>query len=175
MGRILPSSRAMVLHQGEQCRWARGRKGWLIRAQKPRTKRISCKAQYLPTYLPACLPTYLTTCQPNFLPTCLPACLLTYLTTCLPAYLPAYLPTCLPTYLLTCLPTYLPACLPAYLPTYLPTYLPACLPLLKLTLDYTDLAHLYVYRVPFSLKASGVPYRSVEELASVWFWVNHIN
>jgi len=44
-GRILPNSRATVLHEGGQCRWARGRRGWLIRAQKRRSKRISCKHQ----------------------------------------------------------------------------------------------------------------------------------
>ena len=41
--RILSNNRAIVLHQGGQCRWARGKKGWLIRAQQPRNKRISCK------------------------------------------------------------------------------------------------------------------------------------
>jgi len=40
--RILPNNRAIVLHQGGQCRWAGGVKGWLIRAQQPRSKRISC-------------------------------------------------------------------------------------------------------------------------------------
>jgi len=44
-GGILPNSRAMVLYQGGQCRWSRGMKGWLIRAEKPRSKRISCKGQ----------------------------------------------------------------------------------------------------------------------------------
>jgi len=44
-GRILPNSRAIVLHQGGQCRWAREMIGWLIRAQKLISKRISCKGQ----------------------------------------------------------------------------------------------------------------------------------
>jgi len=44
-GRILPGSRAIVLHQGGQCRWAGGIKGWLIRAHEPRSKRISWKGQ----------------------------------------------------------------------------------------------------------------------------------
>jgi len=44
-GRILPISRAMVLHQGGQCRRARGMQGWLISAQKPRGKRMSYKGQ----------------------------------------------------------------------------------------------------------------------------------
>ena len=42
-GPILLNSRAIVLHQGGQCRWARGMKRWLIRAQKPRSERISGK------------------------------------------------------------------------------------------------------------------------------------
>jgi len=42
---ILCNNREIVLHQGEQCRWAGGMKGWLIRAQYPRSKRISCKGQ----------------------------------------------------------------------------------------------------------------------------------
>ena len=44
-GRILPNSRATVLHQGRQCRWARGIKAWLNRAQQlrsSRSERISC-------------------------------------------------------------------------------------------------------------------------------------
>jgi len=44
-GRILPNSRAIVLHPGGQCRWARGKKGWLIHAEKPRSERLSCKGQ----------------------------------------------------------------------------------------------------------------------------------
>ena len=48
-GRILPNTRVIVLHQGGQFRWARGMIGWLIRAQKSRGKRISCKGQ-LRTY-----------------------------------------------------------------------------------------------------------------------------
>jgi len=44
-GRILPNSRALVLHQGGQRRLARGMQGWLIRAQKHRSKRISCEGQ----------------------------------------------------------------------------------------------------------------------------------
>ena len=48
-GRILPNTRVIVLHQGVQFRWARGMIGWLIRAQKSRGKRISCKGQ-LRTY-----------------------------------------------------------------------------------------------------------------------------
>ena len=43
--RILTNSRTTVSHQGGQCRWARGMKGWLIRAQTTRSKRISCKGQ----------------------------------------------------------------------------------------------------------------------------------
>jgi len=44
-GRILRSGRAIVLHQGGQCRWAGRMKGLLIRAQQPQSKRISCKGQ----------------------------------------------------------------------------------------------------------------------------------
>jgi len=44
-GRILPNRRAIVLHQGGQYRWVRGMKRWLIRAQKPRSERISWKGQ----------------------------------------------------------------------------------------------------------------------------------
>jgi len=40
--RILPNSRATVLHHGEQCRWARGRQGWLNRAQITQRKSIYC-------------------------------------------------------------------------------------------------------------------------------------
>jgi len=43
--RLLPNNRAIVLHQGGQCRWAGGMKGWLIRAQQPRRNTISCKGQ----------------------------------------------------------------------------------------------------------------------------------
>jgi len=43
--RIMSNNRATVLHQGGQCTWAGGGKGWLIRAQPPRTKQISCKGQ----------------------------------------------------------------------------------------------------------------------------------
>jgi len=43
--RTLPNSRAIVLHQGGQCWWAGGMKGWLIRAQTTGSKRISCKCQ----------------------------------------------------------------------------------------------------------------------------------
>jgi len=46
-GCLLPNTRVIVLHQGEQRRSSRGMKGWLIRAQKPRSKRISCKGQLL--------------------------------------------------------------------------------------------------------------------------------
>jgi len=42
---ILFNHRAIVLHQGGQCRWAGGMKGWLIRAQSPLSKRISCEGQ----------------------------------------------------------------------------------------------------------------------------------
>jgi len=50
---ILSNNRAIVLHQGGQCRWAGGMKGWLIRAQQPRRKRISCKGQIIvPSYFP---------------------------------------------------------------------------------------------------------------------------
>jgi len=31
---ILSNNRAILLHQGGQCRWAGGMKGWLIRAQQ---------------------------------------------------------------------------------------------------------------------------------------------
>jgi len=44
-GRMLPNSRSIVLQQGGQCRWSRGMQGWLIRAQKLWSKRISCKSQ----------------------------------------------------------------------------------------------------------------------------------
>jgi len=44
-GRILPNSRAVVLQQCGQCRWAGGVNGWLICVQQPRSKRISCKGQ----------------------------------------------------------------------------------------------------------------------------------
>jgi len=43
--RILPIHRAIVLHQGGQCRWAEGMKGWLIRVQTTRSETISCKGQ----------------------------------------------------------------------------------------------------------------------------------
>jgi len=43
--RTLSYSGAIELHQGGQCRWAWGVTGWLIRAQQPRSKRISCKGQ----------------------------------------------------------------------------------------------------------------------------------
>jgi len=43
--RIPSNHRAIVLHQGGQCRWAGGVKGWLIRAQQPRTNRIACTGQ----------------------------------------------------------------------------------------------------------------------------------
>jgi len=43
--RILPNNRAIVLHQGGQCRWAGGVKEWSIRTQQPRSKQLSCKAQ----------------------------------------------------------------------------------------------------------------------------------
>jgi len=43
--RILPNNRAMVLHQGGKCKWAGGMKGWLMRTQQPRRRRISCKGQ----------------------------------------------------------------------------------------------------------------------------------
>ena len=42
---LLSNNRALVLQQGGQCRWAWGMKGWLIRAQQPRRKRIYCKGQ----------------------------------------------------------------------------------------------------------------------------------
>ncbi|KAL7534556.1 hypothetical protein ACHAXR_005948, partial [Thalassiosira sp. AJA248-18] len=58
---------------------------------------------YLPSYLPAFLPTHLI----NFLPTNLPSYLLTFSPTCLLAYLPSYLPAFLPTHLINFLPTYL--------------------------------------------------------------------
>ena len=38
-------NRTKVSHQGGPCRWAGGINGWLIRAQSPRSKRISCKGQ----------------------------------------------------------------------------------------------------------------------------------
>jgi len=43
---ILPNSRAIVLQQCGQCRWAEEIVRCLIRAQKPRRKRISCKGQH---------------------------------------------------------------------------------------------------------------------------------
>jgi len=43
--RILFNNRAIVLHQGKQSRWAGRMKGWLIRAQEFRSKRIYCKGQ----------------------------------------------------------------------------------------------------------------------------------
>ena len=46
--RLLPKDRAIVLHQGGECRWVGGMKRWLIRAQQPRRKRISCKGQGIP-------------------------------------------------------------------------------------------------------------------------------
>ena len=44
-GLVYCPTRAIVLHQGGQCRWAEGVNGWLIRAQQPRSKRISCLGQ----------------------------------------------------------------------------------------------------------------------------------
>jgi len=41
----LPNNRAIVLHQGGQCRWAGGIQEWLIRVEQPRSKHISCKGQ----------------------------------------------------------------------------------------------------------------------------------
>ena len=46
--RILSNNRAIVLHQGGQCMWAGGVKGWWIRAQQPRSKKISRKGQLVP-------------------------------------------------------------------------------------------------------------------------------
>ena len=43
--RILSNNRVIVLHQGGQCRRAGGKKGCLIRAQRPRSKRMSCKGR----------------------------------------------------------------------------------------------------------------------------------
>ena len=43
--RILSNHRAILLHQGGQWRWAAGMKGWLSRAQQPRSKHLSCKGQ----------------------------------------------------------------------------------------------------------------------------------
>jgi len=43
--RILRDSRAIVLQQFEQCRWAEEMKGGLIRIQTTQSKRISCKGQ----------------------------------------------------------------------------------------------------------------------------------
>jgi len=43
--RILSNNRAIILHQGGHCRWAGRMKIWLIRAEQPRSKRISCKGQ----------------------------------------------------------------------------------------------------------------------------------
>jgi len=43
--RILSNNRAIVLHQGGQCMWAGGMNRWWIRAQQPRSERISCKGQ----------------------------------------------------------------------------------------------------------------------------------
>ena len=41
----MPNSRALVLQQCGQCRWAGGLKGRLIRAQTPTSKRRSCNGQ----------------------------------------------------------------------------------------------------------------------------------
>jgi len=42
----MPSNnRAIVLHPGGQCRWAGGKNRWLIRAQQPCRKTLSCKGQ----------------------------------------------------------------------------------------------------------------------------------
>ena len=41
----LPNSRAVVLQQCGQCRWAGEIKRWLIRAQQPRSKRYIVKAK----------------------------------------------------------------------------------------------------------------------------------
>jgi len=49
--RILSNNRAVILHQGGQRRCARGVKGWLVRAQQPRSKRISCKGQGVVLFL----------------------------------------------------------------------------------------------------------------------------
>ena len=45
MSLILFNHRAIVLHQGGRFWWAGGMKGWLIRAQSPLSKRISCEGQ----------------------------------------------------------------------------------------------------------------------------------
>jgi len=42
--RILSNNRAILLHQGGQCRWAGGMKGWLIRAQQFRINEYLVKA-----------------------------------------------------------------------------------------------------------------------------------
>jgi len=42
--RILSNNRAILLHQGGQCRWAGGMKGWLIRAQQFRMNVYLIKA-----------------------------------------------------------------------------------------------------------------------------------
>jgi len=44
--RLLPNNRAIVLHQGWQCRWARGMEGRLISAQQSSSNRISCTGQH---------------------------------------------------------------------------------------------------------------------------------
>jgi len=46
--RILFDNHAIVLHQGGQCRWAEGVKGWLIRAQQPQSKRKCCDGFVFP-------------------------------------------------------------------------------------------------------------------------------
>ena len=43
--RILPNSRAIVLQQCGQCKWAGGMKEQLIRGQTTTSKRLSCKSQ----------------------------------------------------------------------------------------------------------------------------------
>jgi len=43
--RILSNNRAIVLHQGGQCRWAGGMKGWLIRARQPRSRKVGSKPE----------------------------------------------------------------------------------------------------------------------------------
>jgi len=45
--RVLPNNRAIVLHQGGQCRWAQGMKAWLIRVLQRQSKRTSCTGQLL--------------------------------------------------------------------------------------------------------------------------------
>jgi len=62
--RILSNNRAIVLHQGGQCRRAGGMNGWSIRAQQSRRNRISCIGQPTPPCSPLRLDNPLTPPSP---------------------------------------------------------------------------------------------------------------